>query len=161
MKKSLKNYSQNSYAKLKIGTNLLENVQRILVLDEMEPLVITKGFYPLVSMRVPLDGNGRNWKLIVRKSTTKYNQKITIVKKKKHVSISLEGVVLLSAFEESSGSLVVDRLDMRPVGLLFYLENDILFFGNYSFSKNNFRNLNSMITINTNKNAQQKSTPNH
>lgn len=134
------------YKKIHFGSNVLENVESILEIGKEEPFVVGKGASPLVWLKAPKE-KGTSWLPVVKKSTTKFKDKLKILKSHRRTEIKLGDVVVFSGHETGEDEISIEKFDMRPLGLLFYLDEDTLHFGNTKFSRSGFKNLKSMIHV--------------
>lgn len=65
----------------------------------------------------------------------------------KSVSISSSGIPVLTAYTRNGGTVYVDQLDLRPLGIDVYGRSDALFVGGSQLCRNTFQNMGTAIDL--------------
>lgn len=134
------------FNKVRLGTNVIENVTAILTVKDHVPLLIGKGEPPRVWLYVPSNNDGTEWYPLIKDNFSSHPD-IKVITEKKLVSVKTPTTIVLSCLVGDSNMINILKLDLRPFGLDVYSdENSLKVFGN-TLSNNTFKNLRTVIGI--------------
>lgn len=144
---TLKNYKP--FNKIEICTNKLENVKFLFTYDYVTPLLIGNGKHPLIWLSVLKPGT-LSWFYIVIENESP-NKNITVDLTEENVTkiIDSNNTILLNAKKISETEAKINKIDLRPIGLAVYCENDTLNLGNTRFQTSTFGDMNAMVEFRT------------
>jgi len=136
------------FTKVRIGSNILENVKALVAVGDNIPLLIGNGTTPRVWLSIPADKTGSRWHPLVKDNFSSHPDIKVEVRSKTIVVRALHGIVL-SAIRGVESSLVVQRLDLRPFGLNIYSDENALHVMGNTLTKNEFRNMSVVVAVGT------------
>jgi hypothetical protein len=136
---------------LTICSNIIINGKIIVEIDGNVPLLIGKGELPLVWLRVMVSPN--EWKYVVERNVSlnqninvelsKINNAVKIVYRDKYKIVK----TIVNVIKNTENDVIVDEMDLRPVGLTIYGDKDELHIGTNTLKNNTFSNIHTMIKI--------------
>jgi|JI102314A2RNA_FD_contig_31_2632154_length_588_multi_2_in_0_out_0_2 hypothetical protein len=134
------------YQRVRIGSNILENVRALVSIGNKIPLLVGNGATPRVWLSIPADKSGSRWYPLVKDNfSTNPDVKVEVSPKK--VIVRTPSGSILSAICGKEGALWVQKLDLRPFGLnIFADENSLQVMGS-KLSKNEFRDVSIVIGV--------------
>lgn len=136
------------FAKVRIGSNVLENVKALVSVGSNVPLLIGDGPTPRVWLSIPADRTGTSWYPLIKDNFSSHPDVRVDVHARTIVVKTPQGTVL-SAIKGDKSFLSVQRLDLRPFGLNIYADEGSLHVMGSTLSKNEFRNVAVVIGIGT------------
>jgi hypothetical protein len=140
------------FSKIIICSNAFIGGKYIIEVNINVPLLIGKGILPLVWLSIPLSDN--KWSYIIERNISHHPNIIVELSTEKHsVIIKIrEGKiktdkVIINIYKETEDSIIIKQIDLRPMGLDIYGNEDGLNVGTNIIKNSNFLNVNTMIGI--------------
>ena len=134
------------FRRVRIGSNLLENVQALLVVNGHVPFLIGKGKPPRVWLYVPRNKEGKEWYPLIKDNFSSHPD-VIVKSAPKMLSIKTPDGTALACLLGKDDVIHITKLDLRPFGLdVFSDENSLNVMGN-SLTKNTFKNIKAVIGI--------------
>jgi hypothetical protein len=140
------------FSKIIICSNSFIDGEYIIKVNMHVPLLIGKGIMPLVWLSIPLPNDKFSYivernishhpKIIVELSNDKRSVNIKISEDKYKTD-----KVVINIFKETDDSIIIKQIDLRPIGLDIYGNEDGLNVGTNVIKNSNFLNVNTMIGI--------------
>lgn len=137
------------YSKVIIGTNKLFNVTALATVGNNIPILIGKGSTPRVWLSIPMDQKGESWYPLIKDNFATHPD-IKVTAKTGAIFVYANDKVVLSALRPNEDALTILKLDLRPFGLNMYSDESFLQVMGNKLSKNEFRNVGTVIGIGTN-----------
>ncbi|MBQ0960535.1 hypothetical protein KAK06_16395 [Ideonella sp. 4Y11] len=136
------------FTRVRIGSNMLENVKALATVGGNVPLLIGNGATPRVWLSIPADRTGSRWYPLVKDNFSSHPDVKVEAFPKRIVVRTPQGVVL-SALRGNETVLNVQKLDLRPFGLNIYSDESALYVMGNTLAKNQFRNVSVVIGVET------------
>ena len=136
------------FAKLRIGSNLLENVKALVSIGETVPLLIGNGPTPRVWLWIPADRSGTRWYPLIKDNFSTHAD-VKVDARPKLLTVKTPQGTVLSALKGGDNFLSVQRLDLRQFGLNIYADEGSLHVMGNTLTKNEFRNVAVVIGVGT------------
>src|SRR5689334_20887817 len=134
--------SYRPFSKLILCSNLLENVQVPFVLSGIIPVLVGQGPAPNVWINLPFvyDPNARpeRWKAVVTANQSLHPDVAVTHPTQNQTVILAKGQVIIDVASESNSTGTVRLLDLRPIGLLIFGNEESMSFGTHVFAHNAF-----------------------
>jgi hypothetical protein len=138
------------YRSVVLCSNTIINLQFLLEVRGFHPFLIGRGVFPYVWMSAPSapEQGVENWPRVVERSTAKFPViKIQHSRLTRSLSISINGMRVLQIASYSDDEVVVDQIDLRPLGLLIFGDTAKLTAGGSSYSSNRIEGGRSFLAI--------------
>jgi hypothetical protein len=104
--------------------------------------------YPLVWLSRPADSTMRRWTMLVDRNLVKDKRLFLDKFAGNAVEIRTLNLTVLSVVQDNPGSATIDRLDLRPIGVLVHGdERTGLVVGTNTLRANSFTNVDTMIGV--------------
>jgi hypothetical protein len=117
---SVQNEAQinNRYANMIVCSNNLLDYTNFIVLGGVVPVQITKGDVPKIWLKAvqQKEGSEREFIDIVKNSISKHPS-VKVYQEDKKIIVSVQNIKVLSVFEKDSTTVVIDYVDLSPLGL--------------------------------------------
>ena len=124
------------FSKLRIGDNVFEDVQALVTIGGRAPLLIGKGDVPHIWLSIPGSRPGADWFDVIVDNMSP--PAVVLVDARKRLSkVTKDNTVLLSAISSLQG-LNVNILDLRPLGLDIFKDDQGLHIMGNTLVKNTF-----------------------
>jgi len=133
-----------TYPRVRVGSNLLENVETLIEVDGIAPLLVGQGTVPLVWLYAYIDGQ---WRLIVERSVSKHSRVSVDITEDSRVHVDIGAHRCLSVEPRSAEEIRLTELDLRPLGLQMVLEEDRLQVASRTLENNTFQNMRTAIGL--------------
>lgn len=129
---------EKKYNEIFIGSNVFKNSKFLFQFNGMVPLICEKGKYPLIWINAINLKEERQIEVV--KESESLLPAINVYKTSNDILINYNSEVILetSNIISKKNTLVIKKLDLRPLGLNLYLDNDILFIGGIKLESNTF-----------------------
>lgn len=134
------------YERVRIGSNVLENVRALVSVGTHIPLLVGNGSTPRVWLSIPADKSGSRWYPLI-KDNFSTNPSIKVEAGPRKLVVRAPHGTVLSAISGKEGALWIQRLDLRPFGLNIYADEGSLHVMGNTLTKNEFRNVNVIIGV--------------
>jgi hypothetical protein len=138
------------YTSVQLCSNIILNSKFILEVRGFHPFLIGKALFPYVWLSAPgAPGQGvENWPRVVERSTAKFPSiRIQHFRQAKSLSLSINETRVLQIASYSDDAVVVDQIDLRPLGLLIFGDTAKLTVGTSSYSSNRIEGGRSFLAI--------------
>lgn len=136
------------FEKIKIGTNLLENVNALVSINENIPLLIGKGSTPRVWLYIPTNQSGTEWFPLIKDNFSS-NKDVKVQIEKTKLIIQIPEKTILNCEIIDKNELVINILDLRPFGLDINSNNNELEINGNTLVGNIFSNITVVVGIGT------------
>lgn len=134
------------FKKVRLGSNILENVIAVVSINGFIPLLVGDGESPKIWLSIPTNKEGTEWYPLVKENFSSHSEVSVKVAKKEAIVRTPQGTIL-TAIKDTENSLVFFKLDLRPFGLNVYADVDALHVMGNKLAKNEFRNIPVIINI--------------
>lgn len=135
------------FEKLSICSNVIIGAGAIIKIGEIEPILVGKGLkLPAIWLRARVNKN--NWISVVERSVSKSpqiqieNDIITNT-----TTIKTNNIIIVKA-QQYHSECIITNLDLRPLGLNIFGDNNLLKVGNGEFRGNTMQGVGAFIGIN-------------
>jgi hypothetical protein len=135
------------FARVRIGSNILENVKALVSVAGHLPLLVGDGPTPRVWLSIPADAKGSRWYPLVKDNFSSHAD-ITVEASPKKIVVRTPQTIVLSAISGKEGALWFQRLDLRPFGLNIYADEASLHVMGSTLTKNQFRDIPVVVGVN-------------
>jgi hypothetical protein len=140
------------FSKIKICSNWFIGGKYLIEIDKNIPLLIGKGVLPLVWLSAPVSKD--KWEYIIERNISR-NPTITVdlSKENKSVIIKLKqgkfvrDKIIINIIMESEESIHIKELDLRPVGLIIFGDENMLNIGTNTIQNSTVAATRTMIGI--------------
>jgi hypothetical protein len=140
------------FSKIKICSNWFIGGEYLIEVDKNIPLLIGKGVLPLVWLSVPVSKD--KWEYIVERNISR-NPTIVVDLSKDNKSVIikitqakfLRDKIILNIVMDSDDSITIKELDMRPIGLIIYGDENKLNIGTNIIQNSTVAATRTMISI--------------
>lgn len=128
------------FAQVRVGGNQFARPLALLTLAGQAPLFIGSGPVPRVWLFAPSSQPGAAWEALIQ-DNAQVRSDLTITAANKLVKISLGTTTLLNATCGADDALILHKLDLRPLGLDVFADEQGLHLMGNTFTNNNFSNI--------------------
>jgi hypothetical protein len=118
---------------LEVCSNNLINSFSLIGINDFPPFLIGKGYAPLIWLYIK-DQKG-NWQLLVEANKT-FHPDIRVLKEYKSTKVMINQQIIVDSLMTDDNSCVVSELDLRPIGLNIFGDNNGLTIGGNRFTDN-------------------------
>ncbi|ENO1896972.1 hypothetical protein [Vibrio vulnificus] len=132
--------------KMLIGSNSLNNVQFLIDFNGFTPVLIGDGDTPHIWIYVPMNQQGTEWYPLV-KDNFSTNPSVIVIKRDNGVKVTTPDGVVLECEKRSDGTVVVNRLNLKPFGINVTANTESLSIMNTTFSSSGFSNMRAMVGL--------------
>ncbi|SRR5690606_10957860 len=129
---------------MEICSNKLINSQSLIGIDEFSPFLVGKGESPQIWLYVK-DPKG-SWQLIVNKNQSQHPQ-IKVTSSGGITQIFIKDEIIVDSKMINEDSCIISKLDLRPVGLNIFGDNNGLTIGQGRFNGNTFKGAKYVIGL--------------
>lgn len=136
------------FSKLRIGSNVLENVKALVSVGDTVPLLVGNGSTPRIWLWIPADRSGSRWYPLIKDNFSTHED-VNVVARPKMLTVKTPQGIVFAAVKGSDNVLSVQRLDLRQFGLNIYADEDSLHVMGNTLAKNEFRNVPVVIGVGT------------
>jgi len=137
------------FQRVRLGSNVLENVVAVVSINGFIPLLIGDGESPKVWLSIPTNKEGTEWYPLIKENFSS-NSEVSVEITKKRVTVRTPQGTVLNVIKNADHSLVFFKLDLRPFGLNVYADEGALHAMGNKLAKNEFRNIPVIIGIGNN-----------
>ncbi|MEH6629124.1 MAG: hypothetical protein V7739_22040 [Motiliproteus sp.] len=123
------------YDSLTICSNTLQGGGHIVAVGETLPLVIGKGTKPQIWLQAMSAPNSKEFVSIIEASVSKHLA-VELIEENGAIVVTIQGSKVLVVYSNSENSAVVSQLDLRPIGLNLYGNENSLTAGGSTLSHN-------------------------
>lgn len=136
------------FDELILCNNRLVNVKIPFEFKDKIPLLIGKGDVPLVWLSSPSPIDPSIWRELVR-ANIPIDKRIFIDYKEKErlLKVKTQFTTILEVVKHTDSNAEITQIDLKPLGLKIYGDQNSLYFGGNKFSQNNFINLKAAIKV--------------
>lgn len=138
------------YENVSFCGNTLVNTRFIFEIRGSHPLLVGKGLFPYVWINAPSKPNQMisEWERIVERSTAKFSLvQVNNDFLGKKLSITVNGITMLNISNFTSDSVIIDEIDLRPIGISMFGSSSKLEISGNSYMRNTATDCNSLISI--------------
>lgn len=135
------------FQKVRIGSNLLENVNAIFSINGFIPLLVGNGENPKVWLSIPANREGTEWYPLIKENFSSNSEVFVEVFKNRVVVKTPQGTVIHVIKNTSNNLLIFMKLDLRPFGLNVYTDEGALHVMGNKLAKNEFNNIPVIVGI--------------
>lgn len=132
------------YNELRICSNLLIGGKFIMAMGEKLPILIGSGKKPLIWLSAIVDSKKKHYRDLVVASGA-IHPLVSIEKKNDLFNVIIEKTTILSISSKSPESATIHLLDLRPLGINIFGDENLLNVATNKFSSNTFQNVETMI----------------
>lgn len=130
--------------KLVICSNTLTGGGNLVSIKGEFPVLIGKGSTPTVWLKAVADSSTQELMPVVEKNKS-LHPAIKVIAKNNTVEILISGETILSAKGTSQDVVIVDHLDLRPIGINVHGDSSSLSVGGNTFSRNSMHGGSTLI----------------
>ncbi|ELF6907029.1 hypothetical protein [Vibrio cholerae] len=130
--------------KLTICSNTLTGGGNLLSIGGDIPVLIGKGSVPQIWLKAVADSSTNELVPVVVKNKS-LHPAIKVVVQNNNIIVLISGETILSAKATSMDVVIVDKLDLRPLGLNLHGNNSSLTVGGSTFSRNSMHGGGALI----------------
>ncbi|WP_152848902.1 hypothetical protein [Brucella intermedia] len=106
------------YKSVTLCSNYLRGIDSLIVFHDVTILLVGKGLEgPEVWLQSPTDNTRDTWSYVVEKNRIRH-PKFSIQKDSRSVRVKAGGTLVVSAELRGDDEVIVNRLDLKPIGLL-------------------------------------------
>jgi hypothetical protein len=138
------------FQKVRLGSNLLENVIAVFSINGFIPLLVGDGENPKVWLSIPTNKEGTDWYPLIKENFSSNSEVTVEVLKRRVVVKTPQGTVIHVMTNTESSVLIFLKLDLRPFGLNVYADEGALHVMGNKLAKNEFKNIPVVIGIGSN-----------
>jgi len=136
------------FAELNVCGNLMRGGKAPFVFGEIVPLLVGKNTHAKLWLSAPKDTTASAWIDLIAGGEALHNEvKILLSEDQRVTSVQFRGQPVLELRLPSSDSAELPFLDLRPIGLNIFGENDVLNVGPHTLSNNLFNNVAYMAKL--------------
>jgi hypothetical protein len=128
------------FAQVRVGGNLFARPLALITLAGQAPLFIGSGPLPRVWLFAPPSRPGGAWEALIQDNAN-IRSDLSFGAFPKLLKISLADNILLNATCGSDDTLILHKLDLRPLGLDIFADNQGLHLMGNTFTQNTFTNI--------------------
>lgn len=134
------------FRRVRIGTNLLENVNTILVVNGHVPFIIGQGKPPRVWLYIPTNKEGTEWYPLIKDNFSSHPD-VVVKSAPKMLTIKTPETTVLACMLGNDDVIHITKLDLRPFGLDVFSDQKSLNVMGNTLSSNTFKNIRTVIAI--------------
>lgn len=135
---------------LNICSNKIVGGGNLISINNLYPLIIGKGTIPLIWIYTKYDKN--NWIPLVSENNALHSSlKIESLSDKREVIITIEETTIIDAKMSDDDTCIVNQIDLRPIGINLFGDENSLTFGTSKFAGNTFKGVSFMLGATDNK----------
>lgn len=134
------------FRRVRIGSNLLENIQALLVIKGHVPFIIGKGKTPRVWLYIPTNTDGTEWYPLIKDNFSSHPD-VVVKAAPKMLTIRTPEATALACLLGKEDVIHITKLDLRPFGINIYSDEESLNVMGNTLSKNTFKNIKAVISI--------------
>lgn len=131
---------------LLIGSNTLHNVQTLIDFNGFTPILIGDGEVPHIWIYVPMNQQGTEWYPLV-KDNFSTNPSVIVLKRENGVKVTTPDGVVIDCEKNLNGSIIVQRLNLKPFGINVSADSNSLNIMNTTFTTSVFNNMRAVAGI--------------
>lgn len=139
------------FQKIRLGSNLLENVVAVFSINGFIPLLVGDGEKPKVWLSIPTNREGTEWYPLIKENFSSHSEVSVEAFKRRVVVKTPQGTVIHVMKNTDNNLLLFLKLDLRPFGLNVYADEGALHVMGNKLAKNEFKNIPVVIGIGSNK----------
>lgn len=132
------------YKKLIICSNILIDCKFIISIGDKLPILIGANKKPLIWLSAIIDPKKKHYQDLVVASEA-IHPLVTIEENNNLLNITAQNQLILSIGSEQPDSATIYKIDLRPIGLNIFGDENVLQIGTNKFSSNTFQNVETMI----------------
>ncbi|MEZ9819300.1 hypothetical protein AB4238_01555 [Shewanella sp. 10N.286.45.A1] len=132
--------------KMQIGTNSIENVQKLVSFKGHIPILIGEGKIPHIWINVPVNQEGNEWYPLV-KDNFSTNQVVIVIKRENGVKVTTPDGVVIDCEIDTNGDIYVKKLNLRPFGINVFADEASLNVMGTTFTSSGFNNVDTVVGI--------------
>ncbi len=132
------------YQFMHICSNQLINCRFLITIGNNIPLLIGTSTKPLIWLSAIIDIKKKHYiDLIVASEVI--HPTVSIFENEKNIFIKVKDQLIMSLYSKDEELIVISQIDLRPIGLNVYGDENALHIVNNELSSNSFQNLETMI----------------
>lgn len=136
------------FDELQLCSNSLMKVKVPLLIDGNAVILVGRGPAPLVWLAAPTQPKGSAWDYVVRESIAGFRQiDVALSLTTREVTVRVHDSELLHVRALSDSVAVVDRVDLRPIGLAIYGDSSGLHAGPTRLASNVFNGIENALVF--------------
>jgi len=139
-----KNY--RPFKTLKICSNTISGGGNLVAVGEVLPLLIGKGEKPKIWLQALANSKNNQFVTIVEESISKHPS-VKVYEESGYLNVIISEDVILSVKMLSQDSAVVDKLDLRPIGINMHGNSSSLTVGGGTFTGNSMAGGGTLIGL--------------
>lgn len=131
------NKNLNRYQKTMVCSNLINDYGNFLVIGDVAPIQFTKSKIPKVTVKALLgESNGKKDFIDIVINSVSQHQAVKVYEKDNTVKVQVQNTIILSAYQKDDDTVVIDHLDLSPIGFDIHGSNGGLRMGGMTLSSN-------------------------
>lgn len=134
------------YKEIEFFSNRASDYTLVIKSGEFSPVLIGKGKCPKIWLAQQDRNNQNKWEYLVY-SNKSFHPDLMVNSTESETEITGGGICIIKARELSQEKVLIEKLDLRPIGYLIYGEGNNLTVGSASLSGNTFANVTNLIAI--------------
>ena len=134
------------YKEIEFFSNKASDYSLVIKSGEFSPVLIGKGEGPKIWLAQQDKNNQNKWEYLVY-SNKSFHPELVVNSTESETEIIGGGICIIKAKELSKEKVLIEKLDLRPIGYLIYGEGNNLTIGSAHLSGNIFNNVTNIIAI--------------
>lgn len=136
--------------KVAFCSNVLQNVEVPLAVDDQPVLLIGQEDIPLIWLKAPASPQTKEWVFVISANRSAHPAvEVQVILSSRLVRVLTAGIEVLVARSTGPEAVAVDHLDLRPLGLDVHGDGDALFLGGTVLSSNVFEGIPTAFALST------------
>lgn len=132
------------YRRLKVCSNLLIGCKFIISIGDKLPILIGSNKIPLIWLSAIVDSKKKHYQdLVVASEAT--HPLVSMNEDNNSLNVIIKSQTILSISADLPDSATIHSLDLRPIGINIFGDENMLTVGTNKFSSNTFENVETMI----------------
>jgi hypothetical protein len=118
----------------------------IVSMGKVIPIILGQGDKPMVWLQAVADPKGKIFTTVVEASISKHPA-IKVLQEKDALEVSINNTTVLKIKDTKGGSALVEKLDLRPLGINMFGDNTTLQVGGMTLAGNTFQGVGTVIAL--------------
>jgi len=139
---------------LKICSNIMIGGGTILLIGDIIPLLVGQGDKPMIWLQAVSNTETNQFITIVEASISKYPA-IKVIEDEGSIIVGIHDTMILRVKVTDEATAIIDKLDLRPLGMNIYGDDTKLQAGGLSFINSTFHGVGTLIAFGPPSNPQE------
>jgi hypothetical protein len=131
---------------LTLCSNKIIGGSNIVSMGEVIPIILGQGDKPMVWLQAVADPEGKIFTTVVEASISKHPA-IRVLQEEDALEVSIDNTIVLKIKANEGGSALVEKLDLRPLGINMFGDNTKLQVGGMTLTGNTFQGVGTVIAL--------------